>query len=138
MNFSLRRGALLSTSVSPESAVEASRCSSLCGFECREDIALRVLDTAHAYLHARLGEWRPGAGSSGRHEPLGVRAGAACQEPRGEGPARAPPEAAAARGVGVTDPDSRVVRDYHGYFQGYNVQAVTTRDQIIVALGSCC
>ena len=41
--------------------------------------------------------------------------------------------------MNVTDPDSRVVRDYHGYFQGYNVQAVTTRDQIIVAaeLSTC-
>ena len=58
------------------------------------------------------------------------------QEPRAAGPARAPPEAAAARPgakVNVTDPDSRVVRDYHGYFQGYNVQAVTSSDQIIVA-----
>ena len=35
--------------------------------------------------------------------------------------------------MNVTDPDSRVVRDYHGYFQGYNVQAVTSSDQIIVA-----
>ena len=26
-----------------------------------------------------------------------------------------------------------MVRDYHGYFQGYNVQAVTSSDQIIVA-----
>ena len=58
------------------------------------------------------------------------------QEPRAAGPARAPPEAAAARPgakVNVTDPDSRVVRDYHGYFQGYNVQAVTSSEQIIVA-----
>ena len=35
--------------------------------------------------------------------------------------------------MNVTDPDSRVVRDYHGYFQGDNVQAVTSREQIIVA-----
>ena len=34
--------------------------------------------------------------------------------------------------MNLTDPDSRVVRDYHGYFQGYNVQAVTSREQIIV------
>ncbi len=44
-----------------------------------------------------------------------------------------PPQPEQGAKVNVTDPDSRVVRDYHGYFQGYNVQAVTTRDQIIVA-----
>ena len=44
-----------------------------------------------------------------------------------------PPQPEQGAKVNVTDPDSRVVRDYHGYLQGYNVQAVTTRDQIIVA-----
>ncbi len=50
---------------------------------------------------------------------------------RGRRPEPSQPEQGAK--VNVTDPDSRVVHDYHGYFQGYNVQAVTTRDQIIVA-----
>ncbi len=44
-----------------------------------------------------------------------------------------PPQRDPGAKVNVTDPDSRVVRDYHGYFQGYNVQAVTSSDQIIVA-----
>ena len=44
-----------------------------------------------------------------------------------------PPQPEQGAKVNVADPDSRVVRDYHGYFQGYNMQAVTTRDQIIVA-----
>ena len=44
-----------------------------------------------------------------------------------------PPQPDPGAKVNVTDPDSRVVRDYHGYFQGYNVQAVTSSDQIIVA-----
>ena len=44
-----------------------------------------------------------------------------------------PPQPHPGAKVNVTDPDSRVVRDYHGYFQGYNVQAVTSSDQIIVA-----
>ncbi len=35
--------------------------------------------------------------------------------------------------VNRTDPDSRVVRDYWGYYQGYDVQAAATREQIVVA-----
>ena len=55
----------------------------------------------------------------------------AAKDRRGRPPK--PPEPDQNAKVNVTDPDSRVVRDYHGYFQGYNVQAVTTREQIIVA-----
>jgi hypothetical protein len=55
----------------------------------------------------------------------------ATKDRRGRKPKRpaADPEAK----VNLTDPESRVVRDYHGYFQGYNVQAAAARDQIIVA-----
>ncbi len=53
------------------------------------------------------------------------------QDRRGRRPQ--PPQPGPGAKVNVTDPDSRVVRDYHGYFQGYNVQAVTSSDQIIVA-----
>ena len=35
----------------------------------------------------------------------------------------------------VTDPDSRVMKTRQGYMQGYNVQAVVSEDQIIVAVG---
>ena len=55
----------------------------------------------------------------------------ATKDPRGRKPK--PPAAEPAAKVNLTDPESRVVRDYHGYFQGYNVQAAVTRDQIIVA-----
>ena len=35
----------------------------------------------------------------------------------------------------VTDPDSRVMKTRQGYVQGYNVQAVVSEDQIILAVG---
>jgi transposase len=35
--------------------------------------------------------------------------------------------------INTTDPDSRNMKAYRGYVQGYNAQTVTTRDQIIVA-----
>ena len=35
----------------------------------------------------------------------------------------------------TTDPDSRIMKSRQGYVQGYNVQAVVTEDQIIVAIG---
>ena len=35
--------------------------------------------------------------------------------------------------VNLSDPDSRVVRDYWGHYQGYNAQAVATSEQVIVA-----
>jgi hypothetical protein len=35
--------------------------------------------------------------------------------------------------INTTDPDSKNMKVYRGYVQGYNAQTVTTRDQIIVA-----
>jgi transposase len=35
----------------------------------------------------------------------------------------------------ITDPDSRIMKARQGYVQGYNVQAIVSRDQIIVATG---
>ena len=35
----------------------------------------------------------------------------------------------------VTDPDSRVMKTRQGYVQGYNVQAVVSEDQVILAVG---
>jgi hypothetical protein len=35
--------------------------------------------------------------------------------------------------INLTDPDSKNMKAYRGYVQGYNAQAVTTRAQIIVA-----
>ena len=45
---------------------------------------------------------------------------------------RIPPEEAKAN---TTDPDSRIMKSRNGYVQGYNVQAVVSKDQIIVAIG---
>lgn len=46
--------------------------------------------------------------------------------------AAAPEEGAKAN---VTDPDSRIMKTRQGYGQGYNVQAVVSQDQIVVAVG---
>ena len=35
----------------------------------------------------------------------------------------------------TTDPDSRIMKTRQGYVQGYNVQAIVSRDQIMVAVG---
>jgi len=35
----------------------------------------------------------------------------------------------------ITDPDSRIMKTHQGYLQGYNVQAMVSEDQIMVALG---
>ncbi len=35
----------------------------------------------------------------------------------------------------TTDPDSRIMKARQGYVQGYNVQAIVSRDQVIVAVG---
>jgi len=52
---------------------------------------------------------------------------------------RKPKEVAATPGeeakANVSDPDSRVMKTSQGYVQGYNVQAVVSEDQIIVAVG---
>jgi len=42
-------------------------------------------------------------------------------------------EAKRERKANVTDPDSRIMKTRNGYIQGYNAQAVSTVDQVIVA-----
>ena len=44
----------------------------------------------------------------------------------------APPEVPAGR-VNVTDPDSKLIKAYEGYVQGYNAQAVVDEGQIVLA-----
>jgi transposase len=44
----------------------------------------------------------------------------------------APPEKPEGK-INLTDPDSKNMKAYRGYVQGYNAQTVTTRNQIIVA-----
>ncbi len=35
----------------------------------------------------------------------------------------------------VSDPESRVMKTNKGYVQGYNAQAIVSKDQVIVAMG---
>jgi hypothetical protein len=51
----------------------------------------------------------------------------------GRKPQPPPEEIPPGRRVNVTDPDSRPVRTQNGFIQGYGVQAVATREQIIIA-----
>jgi hypothetical protein len=46
-----------------------------------------------------------------------------------------PPEIPEGR-INLTDPDSRVVKGLRGFIQGYNAQAVTTEDQVVIAAKS--
>ena len=50
---------------------------------------------------------------------------------RGRQPKR--PESDPDTKVNLSDPDSRIVRDYWGHYQDYKAQAVATREQVIVA-----
>ena len=43
-----------------------------------------------------------------------------------------PPEVPAGK-VNITDPDSRNLKAFRGYVQGYNDQAVVTEDQVVIA-----
>ena len=43
-----------------------------------------------------------------------------------------PPDTPAGK-INVTDPDSRLLKTMGGYLQGYNAQAATTEDQIVIA-----
>ena len=53
------------------------------------------------------------------------------KDARGRQPKRPTPDPETK--VNLSDPDSRVVRDYWGHYQGYNAQAVATHEQVIVA-----
>jgi hypothetical protein len=54
---------------------------------------------------------------------------------RGRKPRMVEPAPSGQAKANVTDPDSRVMKTRQGYVQGYNVQAVVSEDQIIVAVG---
>ena len=54
------------------------------------------------------------------------------QDARGRQPKRPTPDPETK--VNLSDPDSRVVRDYWGHYQGYNVQAVATRESVAAEL----
>jgi transposase len=57
------------------------------------------------------------------------------QKKRGRKPKMVEPTPSGEAKANVTDPDSRVMKTRQGYVQGYNVQAVVSEDQIIVAVG---
>lgn len=52
---------------------------------------------------------------------------------RGRKPQNPDPTPPAEAKANVTDPDSRIMKTRNGYVQGYNSQAVVTKDQIIIA-----
>jgi len=56
------------------------------------------------------------------------------QKKRGRKPRVVEPRPSGEAKANVTDPDSRVMKTRQGYLQGYNVQAVVSEDQIIVAV----
>jgi transposase len=53
--------------------------------------------------------------------------------PRGRPPRPAEPPAEPTGEINTTDPDSRRMRSPHGFLQGYNAQALTNRDQVVIA-----
>jgi len=54
---------------------------------------------------------------------------------RGRKPKVVEPTPAEEAKANTTDPDSRIMKTRQGYLQGYNIQAIVSRDQIIVAVG---
>ncbi|MDP2953575.1 MAG: hypothetical protein Q8O76_09700 [Chloroflexota bacterium] len=54
---------------------------------------------------------------------------------RGRKPKVVEPTPAVEARANTTDPDSRIMKTRQGYVQGYNVQAVVSQGQIIVAVG---
>jgi len=54
---------------------------------------------------------------------------------RGRKPKEAAPVPTEEAKANTTDPESRIMKTRQGYVQGYNVQAVVSQDQIIVAVG---
>ncbi|MDP2726572.1 MAG: IS1182 family transposase [Dehalococcoidia bacterium] len=54
---------------------------------------------------------------------------------RGRKPKAVGPALVAVGNANISDPDSRIMKARQGYVQGYNVQAVVSRDQVIVATG---
>jgi len=94
---------------------------------------LKRLQEAKARLEREAGE--AAKRSRQRVEQRQVEAAATGKKKRGRKPREevtVPVEDAKAN---TTDPDSRIMKTRQGYVQGYNVQAIVSRDQIIVAVG---
>ncbi len=94
---------------------------------------LKRLQEAKARLEREAGE--AAKRSRQRVEQRQVEEAATGKKKRGRKPKEVvavPVEEAKAN---TTDPDSRIMKTRQGYVQGYNVQAVVSQDQIIVAVG---
>ncbi|MFH1140237.1 MAG: IS1182 family transposase [Chloroflexota bacterium] len=57
------------------------------------------------------------------------------QKKRGRKPRMVEPVPVGEAKANITDPDSRIMKGRQGYVQGYNAQAIVSRDQIIIAVG---
>jgi hypothetical protein len=60
---------------------------------------------------------------------------AAVKKQRGRKPAGVDPVPDQETKANTTDPDSRIMKTRQGYLQGYNVQAVVSEDQVVLAVG---
>ena len=108
------------------------------GDELPEDLGRRAerlkrLQEAKALLEREAVE----AAKAGR-EHLATRAAeeaAMGKKKRGRKPKEVAPVPTEEAKANTTDPDSRIMKTRQSYMQGYNVQAVVSQDQIIVAVG---
>jgi hypothetical protein len=69
-------------------------------------------------------------------EQRGAEEAATGKKKRGRKPRAVAPTPEEEAKATVTDPDSRIMKTRQGYVPGYNVQAVVSEDQIIVAVGA--
>jgi Transposase DDE domain len=95
-----------------------------------------VLGSDRSDSKSAAGGWSPiGKPSGGPTEYEAYRARGVMRDGRrfGAPPKPHTPPAQPEGKINLTDPDSKNMKAYRGYVQGYNTQAVTTRDQIIVA-----
>jgi len=70
-----------------------------------------------------------------RLEQREVEEAASGKKKRGRKPKVAEPVPVEEAKANITDPDSRIMKGRQGYVQGYNAQAIVSRDQIIIAVG---
>jgi len=87
--------------------------------ECKERLEREATEKAHAQ-EEKIRKRKEAEAAAGKKK-------------RGRKPAEPDPEPKGKAKANVTDPESRVMKTRTGYVQGYNAQAVTTQDQIIVA-----
>ena len=109
-----------------------------CGDELPEGLGRRVerlkrLEEAKARLEREAAE--DALAAQERVAQRQAEEAASGQKKRGRKPKVVEPAPAEEAKANITDPDSRIMKTRQGYVQGYNVQAVVSQDQIIVAVG---